>query len=220
VKFPFFDIVSVAAVLSYFVPLIIVSYKKLWKDNFFLLFAVYWAIGGLVNACDVIPGISRTTCYYIGVFYNIIDIPIILAILYSTTSSSTMRRFIPVIAAAIICAEIAGLVSNGFNFDSLKYSLGAGIVVVLWIVINEIIRYMQEVEHTNTQNARILVYAAVLFEYATFIIIYIFDYFVQTDENQDGYLIYYFSTLGAILIASCGFILHKSYGRKAGHLNS
>ena len=218
-KIQLFDIVSISAILSYFVPLVIVVVKRLWKDSFFLLFAVYWALGGLVNSCDIVPGFSKELCYQIGVCYNIIDIPIILAILYSTSSSTNVRRVLPFAAAGIIGMEIYGLASAGFQFDSLKYPLGVGIAVVLWVVVIEIIHYMQEVEHTNRQNARMFIYAAVLFEYATFIVIYVFDYFIQTTETEDSYLIYYFSTLGAILIASCGYLLYKKYERKSQQLS-
>jgi hypothetical protein len=220
VKIQLFEIVSVAAVLSYFVPLVLVLARKLWRDSFFLLFAVYWSIGGIVNGCDVIPGVSRQVCYNIGVFYNIIDIPIILSILYYTTTSPFMKRMLPFATAAILCMEVIGLATMGYNFDALKYALGAGIVAVLTVVITEIIRYMQNMEQTNRQNAGMFIYAAVLFEYATFIVIYVFDYYVESYETEDSYLIYYFSTLGAILIASCGYLLYKAVGNERAKFNA
>lgn len=208
-KLQLYDIVSTAAILSYFVPIVLVLVKKLYQESFFLLFGIYWAIGGLVNLCEIIPAITKTACYYVGVIYNIIDIPVMLAILYCTSSSQKIRKFIPFAAAAIICMEIVGLYTLGLVFDAMKYSLGVGIAVVLFIVTAEIVRYMQTVDHSNRQNAQMFIYAAVLFEYATFIVIYIFDYFIETTDTEDSYLIYYFSTLGAILIASCGFLLNR-----------
>lgn len=212
-KIQLFDIVSVAAISSYFVPLSIVLFKKLWKDPFFLLFAIYWSIGGLVNICDLLP-FSKSTCYYIGVFYNMIDIPLILAVLYYTSLSTRVRSIIPFAAAAIICLEVIGVSMQGFVFEALKYPLGAGIMVVIVLVVMEILRYMQMMEQSNRQTAKMFVYAAVLFEYATFIVIYIFDYYVDSGETVDSYLIYYFSTLGAIIIASCGYLLFRKYEPK------
>lgn len=210
-----FDIISVAAILSYFVPLIIVIAKKLWNDLFFMLFASYWAVGGLINLCDIIPGVSEETGYMIGVFYNMLDIPFILAILYCTTSSTIIKRIVPFAVAVIVCMEITGVMLEGLNFDALKYSLGAGIALVLLIVGTEIVRYMQTMEPSNRQNAKMFIYAAVLFEYATFIVIYIFDYFMEASNRQDSFIIYYISTLGAILIASCGYLLFRKYERSA-----
>lgn len=210
-KFQFYDIVSVAAIISYFIPLLLVIAKKLWSEPFFLLFAIYWSIGGVVNGCDIIPLFSKTACYYVGVVYNIFDIPIILSILYYTSTSRSIRNLIPYATAAILLMEVVGLLRWGFIFDALKYSLGAGIAVVLFIIVKEIATYMQQVEHTNRQNARMFVYAAVLFDYATFIVIYIFDYFVDHSVIEDSLLIYYFSTLVAIFIASCGYLVYRKY---------
>ncbi len=93
----------------------------------------------------------------------------------------------------------------------MKYALGTGIVLVLVPVVWETIRYLQKIEHSNRQTAKIFIYAALLFEYATFIVIYIFDYFVESADTQDSFLVYYLSTLVAIFIASCGYLLFKKY---------
>ena len=62
------------------------------------------------------------------------------------------------------------------------------------------------------------IYAALLFEYATFIVIYIFDYILISEDRKDSFLIYYVSSLVAILIASCGFILFSKYESYATYL--
>jgi hypothetical protein len=111
--------------------------------------------------------------------------------------------------------EVASVILNGITYDALKYPLGAGIAMVLFIVMQEIVRYMQNIEHSNRQNSKIFVYAAVLFEYATFIVIYIFDYFIETSNRQDSFLIYYISTIVAIFIASCGFLMFKKYEKNS-----
>ena len=209
-----FDIISIVAVASYFVPLLIVLLKRLVRDHFFMLFAAYWTLGGLINMMDVIPGFSRPVSYYAGVVYNILDIPFILSILYVTTSSYMVKRITPFAIVLIFISEIISIIAaTEFNYDTIKYPLGAGIAIVLFIVSVDIVRYMQTIEHTNRQNAKMFVYAAVLFEYATFVIIYIFDYFVASSNDTDGYIIYYLSSLVAILIASCGYLLFKKYER-------
>jgi uncharacterized membrane protein len=210
-----YQIVSVAAVISYFVPLLLVLLKRLWNDRFFMLFAAYWSIGGFINLLDVIPNVPMTVRYTISVTYNLIDVPMILAILYYTSNSILVRRFATLAIVAAAATEIIGLALNGLTYDALKYSLGLGILLVLIVVIWEIIRYLQKVEHSNRQNAKIFIYAALLFEYATFIIIYIFDYFVDSSDKQDNFLIYYLSSLVALFIASCGYLLFKKYEKKS-----
>ena len=179
-----------------------------------MLFATYWGIGGLVNMTDVIPGFSKDVTYIIGVFYNMIDIPFILAILCYTTNSILVRKFTSVALLVVTSVVIISLIINGINYDALKYPLGTGIALVLFIVSMEIIRYMQKVEHSNRQNAKMFIYAAVLFEYSTFILIYISDYFMTMEDRKDSFIIYYISTLVAILIASCGYLLFKKYERR------
>jgi hypothetical protein len=209
-----YKIISVAAVVAYFVPLIIVVVRNAWRDPFFKLFAIYWAIGGISNLLDVIPGIPRQVTVTAGIFYNMLDIPFILAVLYNTTSYTFIKRF--AIAAVILVSglQVIGLLTNGLSYDSLKYPMGVGIGMVLVVVTMEIIRYMQKVEHTTRQNAKMFIYAAVLFEYATFIVIYIFDYIVDTSDRTDSFIIYYLSSLVAILIATCGFLMFRLNDRK------
>src|SRR5690606_32599783 len=85
-------------------------------------------------------------------------------------------------------------------------------ILVLVVVIWEIILYLQKIEHSNRQNCKIFIYAALLFEYATFILIYLFDYiFIDSYNKKDSFFIYYISSLVALFIASCGFILFKKF---------
>lgn len=206
-----YQIVSVAAVVSYFIPLLLVLLKKLWNDRFFTLFAAYWTMGGLINITDFIPGFPKEANRTISIIYNILDVPFILAILYYTSNSILVRKFTSMAIIAAGATELIGIVINGLTYDALKYSLGLGIALVLVVVIWEIIRYLQKVEHSNRQNAKVFIYAALLFEYATFIMIYIFDYFVDSNDRDDNFLIYYISSLVALFLASCGYLLFKKY---------
>jgi len=213
-----YQYISVAAVASYFIPLFIVLFKKAWNDKFFRLFAIYWGIGGIINMFDVIPGVSKETIHAIGILYNMLDIPFILAILYYTTSYTFVKKTAAASLVIILVVQVISILQSGVNYDSQKYALGAGVAMVLCIVIMEIIRYMQKVEHNTRQNAKMFIYAGVLFEYATYIVIYIFDYIVITEDRQDSYLIYYLSTLVAILIASCGFLMYRRYENVTAYL--
>ncbi|MEO8583498.1 MAG: hypothetical protein ABI415_06865 [Flavitalea sp.] len=214
-KIELITILSFIAVLSYFVPLGIVMFKNLWQDPFFMLFAIFWAIGGLINVSDLIPGFSKETRDTLGAFYNMLDIPFILSIFYYTTTSLLVRKFSFISGIVFILIEIINAYQKGISYDAIKYTLGTGVGLVLIVVIWEIIRYFKVVEHSNRQNAKIFIHAALLFEYGTFVLIYIFDYFVAGDNHNDIYLIYYISTLIAVFIASCGYLLFKKYEKKS-----
>ena len=213
-----YQFISIAAVASYFIPLVIVLMKKAWGDQFFRLFAIYWSIGGLVNLFDVIPGVSKDVIHIVGILYNMLDIPFILAILYHTTNYTFVKKTALAGIVMVLIAQVISLFAAEINYDSQKYALGIGVAMVLCIVTMEIIRYMQKVEHTTRQNAKMFVYAAILFEYATFIVIYIFDYILITQDRKDSFIIYYLSTLVAIMIASYGFLMYKRYESSAAYL--
>ena len=213
-----YQFISIAAVASYFIPLFIVLLKKAWRDKFFLLFAIYWGYGGVINMFDILPGIPADVIHAIGIFYNMLDIPFILAILYYTTTYTFVKKTAVAAIVLLLLVQLISIFKAGITYDSMKYSLGTGVAMVLCIVTMEIIRYMQKIEHTTRQNAKMFVYAAILFEYATFIVIYIFDYIIITEDRKDSYIIYYLSTLVAIIIASCGFLMYKRYEKISVYL--
>jgi hypothetical protein len=213
-----FHVISITAVASYFVPLLIVLLKKAWRDQFFLLFAIYWSVGGVVNLFDILPGVSKQVIHSIGIFYNMLDVPFILAILYYTTAYNFVKKTALAGLVLLLLVQVVSIIKGGIDYDSQKYALGMGVGLVLCIVSMEIIRYMQKIEHSTRQNAKMFVYAALLFEYATFIVIYIFDYILIAEDRKDSFIIYYVSTLVAILIASCGFLLFRKYERSPAYL--
>jgi hypothetical protein len=46
------------------------------------------------------------------------------------------------------------------------------------------------------------------FEYGTFVVIYIFDYLLPgTSTSSDNFLVYYLSSLVALPVAICGFLI-------------
>jgi len=213
-----FHLISIAAVASYFVPILIVVMKKAWRDQFFLLFAVYWCVGGMINVFDVVPGVSKHLLHNITIFYNMLDIPFMLGILYFTTAYNFIRKTAIAGIVLLLLVQVISIIKGGISYDSQKYALGVGVALVLCIVAMEIIRYMQKIEHSTRQNAKMFVYAALLFEYATFIVIYIFDYILISEDRKDSFIIYYISTLVAILIASCGFLLFRKYESSSSYL--
>jgi hypothetical protein len=215
-----YQYVSIAAVASYFVPLVIVLLRKAWQDQFFLLFAIYWCVGGAINLFDIVPGVSKHLLHNITIFYNMLDIPFILGILYFTTSYNFIRKTAVAGIALQLLVQLISIIKGGISYDSQKYALGFGVLLVICIVSLEIIRYMQKVEHSTRQNAKMFVYAALLFEYATFIVIYVFDYIIVAQDRKDNFIIYYVSTLVAIVIASCGFILFRKFDSSSKYLKN
>ena len=208
-----FDLVSILAVIAYFIPITIVVINRLWKHTPFMLFASYWLLSGLVNLFDFIPGISLEFRNSIGALYNMIDIPFMLCIFYFTSSSEWIRQFSKYSCISFILIESVNAYYNGINYQAIKYVVGIGVLLVLFIIVSEIIFYLRKMEHTALEKALLFIYSALLFEYGTYVIIYIFEYYIKGSSSIDNLLIYYISSLVAIIIACFGFIIKQ---KKAG----
>lgn len=206
-----YHLMSLAAVVAYFIPIILVLLKKAWRDPFFRLFGIYWSLGGICNLFDVIPGVPHALSYDVGVFYNMLDMPFILAILYYTSAYSFVKKTALGSIALVAVLSILGVLKLGVTYDSLKYSLAVGVASVIGIGIVEIVRYMQKIEHSPRQNAKMFIYAGLMFQYVTFIVIYIFDYVIESENRKDSFIIYYASSVVAMLIACCGFMMFRTY---------
>jgi hypothetical protein len=209
VKDQFYRIITLLATIAYFVPVLIVLFKKLWNDNYFLFLGIYWLTGALVNIVANIPGIEPSILEIITVIYNMIDIPFILWILWYTSSSSSLAKLLRICILLYMLVEMVLVVNLGVNYEAIKYIIGVGVLIVLIALVWEITLYLQRMEHSNKEKAMLFIYAALLFEYGSYTIVYIFDYFIIPADEIDKLLIYYISTLIAIMIASFGFLLKK-----------
>lgn len=202
-----YRIISILATIAYFIPALIVIFKRLWKDTYFLYLGIYWLAGAVVNTITNIPGIPVEV---ISVLYNMVDIPFILWILWYTSFSSSLAKILRVVIAAYIIIELILVVILGVNYDAIKYIMGVGVLVVLITLVWEITLYLQRIEHSNREKSMLFIYAALLFEYGSYTIVYIFDYFIIPANQVDTLLIYYSSSLIAMSIACFGFLLKKN----------
>lgn len=212
-----YRVINILATIAYFIPVLIVVYKRLWKDLCFLYLGLYWLVGAMVNITTNVPGISLRTLEIITVIYNMIDIPLILWILWFTSFSSQLAKLLKFVIIGYVLVECMLVLKLGLNYDAIKYIIGVGVLVVLITLIWEITIYLQKIEHSNREKAMLFIYAALLFEYGSYTIVYIFDYFIVPANEVDKLLIYYISTLVAITIASFGFLLKKTKKSLALH---
>lgn len=201
-----YQVVSYIAVATYFLPIIIVAVKRLWPVIPFLLFALYWLLGGLVNLIEFIP-LSKQAIELITVIYNMLDMPVVLAIFYFSTSSASIKKFNKAAAISYTVLTLVNSFAKGLHYDALKYLLGVGLLLVLTSIVWEIVAYLQKIKHTSQEKGLLFIYAAMLFEYGTYVVIYIFDYFLPgVSTSTDNYFVYYISSLVAVSVAACGFL--------------
>jgi len=212
-----YHIISLVALFASFIPMLLVLLKKLWTKKSFLLFGAYWTLSGIVNCIDFVPGITSRTREIVTVVYNMFDVPIVLTIIYMTTKSSRLIRFLRVSIPMYMALLLVNAIFNGIRYDAMKYMLAVGLGLVIMTILWEISRYLQKIEHSMYEKAMLFIHASLLFAYGTFIIIYIFDYYVTSTNKADNYLIYYISSLIAIGIAICGYLSRGAHSEPRGN---
>ncbi len=201
-----YQIISFIAIAASFIPIALVVLKKLWREPPFLLIAIYWMLSGCINLVDKIPGISSKSLELVTIIYNMLDIPIILWIIYFTTTTLPVKKFTSLAAPILLIAQLLNFFIKGWNYDAAKYVLAAGLLSVLVTVVWEISMYMHKLEHTKHEKAMVFIHVSLLFAYGTFIMVYIFDYYINVSTSSVANLtIYYISTFIAIIIASIGY---------------
>jgi hypothetical protein len=202
-----YQIISVLAIGLYFVPVLIVIGKKLWSAMPFRLFALYWLVCALVNLVEFVP-LSAPALELFTVIYNLLDIPLVLSVFYFSTASIAVKKFIKIVAPAMLAVGLVNCIIRGFSANALDYVLGGELLIVLGVIVWEIILKLQQIKLTGHAKGLLLICAALLFEYGTFIVIYIFDYFLPgTSSSADNFLVYYLSSLVALPVAICGFLI-------------
>ena len=201
-----YNIVFLLAAVAYFVPALIVVLKKLYRDRIVSLFAIYWTIGGIINIADKIPGLNTSARDLLLVGYNLLDIPLVLFIFYYSTSSALLKKFIIIAGSGFVAIEIIHCVVKGMNYYDSGYVMGLGVLITLIVIGWEISRYVSKMEHSSREKAMIFIYAAMLFEYGSYVIVYIFEFYFDKKTNIDNLLIYYASAVIGVAIASVGFL--------------
>ena len=195
-------------VVAYFLPITIVAIRKLWKETPLTLFAAYWALSGLINLIDNIPGIPENALVNIGVIYNMLDMPLVIAIISYTTRIPGIRKFTRIALPVYLLAVFVNLFIQGFNYDGLKYLLGFGLILIFTTIIWDLFVHLRKLEHSRREKAVILIDAALLFQYGTYVIIYIFDYFwVKASNETDNYIIYYISSIVSLCVGICAYLV-------------
>lgn len=203
-----YQVISILAILLYFLPIVIVIAKKLWHQKAFLYFALFWILGGIVNVLNLLP-FAKGIMQAVAMIYNAIDIPVILLIFYFITTVNGVRQFVRLVFPLMIFLEVLGFIIYGFTYDAQKYPLGIGLLVVLTIIIWEIVSYIKKISHTSQENGLLFINAALLFEYGSFIVIYIFDYFVTSTKSnvEDNFIVYYISSIIGLAVACAGYFV-------------
>lgn len=180
--------------------------------------AVYWLVTGLINLFNLdLFGQFRSTSLQekLTFFYNLADTPLVLLIFAYAACGKSRNRLLWIVFGFIVLE--AGLIFRiGYNFNSSTMIIGAGLILVWIYSITGLVQYMKQMEHTAFENSMVFVYAALLFAYSSFLIIYIFIHIHDSGINsgRDSFLLYYIGLLLSATLTSLGL---WGYGLRRRH---
>lgn len=172
-----------------------------------MFFGIYGIMAAAINFLDLFPGIDFTIIERINVFYNMIDIPFVMLMIYSICSNEVVKKLMVFSVALYIFLQMVFFFREGMKYDALKITLGYGLGIVLLSILYTLLAYFRKMGLSGQQVAYVVILCALLFDYGSFIVIYIFDYYVEGYNINDNLLIYYISSIIAMLIGSSGMLV-------------
>jgi hypothetical protein len=181
------------------------------KDKAYWMVGIYWLANGLINLSNfgLDPGGQPTSSgleHKLTLLYNVLDTPVLLLLFFYAASGKRQKTHILRSMLLFVALETVLLSWKGYTFTTSTMIIGAGLLVVLTYSVTGLVQYMKRMEHTAFENSMVFVYAALLFAYGSFAIIYIFTHLHRGDliDKKDSFLLYYISLLLAALITTMG----------------
>lgn len=214
-KIQFYTFISTIALITYFLPIVILLLRRTEVKNPLFLFSMYWCVNGVINLLEKLPWMNHVMLERLTVIYNMLDIPVVLAILWFATEVTRIKKFIRFAAPSLLGVQCVNFMIQGWNYQAATYVLGFSLLTVLVILFWEVYHYMSQLTHTTYQDSMIFMHASLLFAYGSFVIVFIFDYCIKIGSPMDSYLIYYISTIIALMIALVGFTYKKNTNKVA-----
>ena len=206
-------IVSNIAILCCFVPVILLLFRKMRKVTTYRMIGIYWLFNGVINFMnlDLFRHFRNNDLQErLTFYYNILDTPLVLVV-FACAVTGRHRQWLLRTLGLFIIGEVGLILWHGYNFTSSTMIIGSGLLLILAYSVIGLVQYMRKMEHTPFENSMVFVYAALLFAYGSFLIIYIFTHLRSSSEGsgRDSFLLYYISLLLSAAVTSLGL---WSYG--------
>lgn len=211
-----YHIISIAALLSFFLPFVLVFIKKLFKPRAILWFAAYWLLQGIINLMFMSDSLFDSR--FMGTFqriFNLADAPFMLFIFYKTIPVKTIKISVGKMLPAFLSSSLFVTVFTRLDEFMESLIVGAGLLIILayliWIILHNIKRIKPD---PSTYTLQFVCYG-LLFEYGISVITFIFSYLIKDPQNlPDSLLIYHLSIIISIGLVSYGLITHQPVKKK------
>jgi len=211
-----FLVISNLAIILCFVPFLFLGLKKMRQVNTYWVIGIYWLFNGVINlpAIGLIQSAAgQAFLRRVNYCYTVTETPMVL-LAFAFASQGRLRKQLLWIMTGFIAAESGWLAFQGYNPGSIALISGAGLLLILGYCIAGLWQYVKKMEHSRFEESMVFVYAAMLFGYGSFLIIYIFAHYRTGSgglgyNETDSFLLYYISLLLSAIVTSTGL---GSYG--------
>ncbi len=203
VKDTLVKLLPLISTIVFILPALTITLRRLWSVTFFKMFGIYGLMGAALTSLDM-STIDPLIIERVGLIYNMIDIPYVMLMIFIISKNELVKRVIILSVVLYIFLQLVFYFREGMNYAAIKISLGYGLSIVLLAVIFTLLNFFRRMGLTSRQVAYIVILSALMFDYGTFIVIYIFDYYVTGYNITDNLVIYYISSIIAMTIGTVG----------------
>ncbi len=204
-------IASLAIVIC-FVPFVFLGFKKVRKVNTYRVIGIYWLFNGLVNFPILWPmqqGALHHFFQHLSNIYDLVDTPLVLLV-FALASSGKLRKQVLLVLVIFVIGESVLIGQKGYAF-SWPIVVGIGVSLILVYTVMGLWQYLKKMEHNRFEHSMVYVYAALLFGYGTYLIIYLLYYLrgsASGYNEADTFLLYYTSLLLSAVVTSTGILTY------------
>jgi drug/metabolite transporter (DMT)-like permease len=200
-----YAVISNMAIGLCFVPFLLLGWKKMRQVNTYWVIGIYWLLNGLVNLPELGFFTGSRWQEKLTFGYNLAETPLVLLV-FGFATSGRQRRNLLLLIILFMIGEAVLISWKGYNFSSGTVIIGSGLLLIFACCITGLIQYVKRMEHTRFENSMVFVYAALLFAYGSFLIIYLFAHLHPNGAGNgtDSFLLYYVSLLISAAVTSMG----------------
>ncbi|HWK05223.1 MAG TPA: hypothetical protein VNS58_16395 [Puia sp.] len=196
------------AIGSCFLPFIFLSWKKMRQVKTYRIIGLYWLLSGFINIIDLdllnrFINISAGVKERLNCCYDMLDTPLALLI-FASAVSGRQRKQILLVLLLFIAGEVTLIGWKGYNAANSNIIIGVGLLLAILCCITGLVQYMKKMEHTPFENSMVFVYSALIFDYGSYLILYIFSLIRDHSDSKDSSMVYYTSLLLSAAFTSMG----------------
>jgi hypothetical protein len=186
------SILGAGSILLLFVTivLLIINYKE--GRYYFLALAFYLAQIVFLNLLSAeFITISPISRYYVGIWNNLLDLPLMLIFFQYFAKDAKTRKLLVYITGIFIAFDLVTYLSLGMNITSLTIMIGPGLLIVTAFSFYFFVEHLKTAIMKRKETGRAFLSGAIVFAYLCFTLIYILFYLMKSKYVNDIYTIYY-----------------------------